>query len=48
MQMAIMLNDWVDGKYKPAYSGKQSACGITAQNNCTDCHGNDVPPPITG
>jgi len=43
---ALMLNDWAAGKYVPAYKGKQSACGITSQNNCTDCHGNNIPNPI--
>ena len=47
-KIATMLNAWSDGKYKASYTGKQSACGITAQNNCTDCHGSDVPPPIEG
>jgi hypothetical protein len=47
-QIAIMLNDWSDGKYKPAYTNKQSAIGITTQNNCTDCHGTDIPTPIKG
>ena len=45
-KVATMLNDWHDGKYKIAYDGKQSACGITSQNNCTDCHGTDIPAPI--
>jgi len=42
-QSAVMLNAWADGKYKPAYSGKQSDCGITSQNNCTECHGDNIP-----
>ena len=45
-QSAVMLNAWADGKYKPAYTGKQSDCGITAQNNCTECHGDDIPDTI--
>ncbi|MCK4910040.1 MAG: C_GCAxxG_C_C family protein [Thermodesulfovibrionales bacterium] len=45
-KIATMLNDWADGKYKPSYTNKQSAVGITTQNNCTGCHGSDVPSPI--
>lgn len=45
-QTAVLLNAWADGTYKPSYTGKQAACGITSQNNCTDCHGNNVPTPI--
>ena len=45
-QIATMLNAWHDGKYKPSYTGKQSASGITTQNNCMDCHGTDIPSPI--
>ena len=38
-----LLNDWKDGKYDTA-GLVPSECGITAQNNCNDCHGVDVPP----
>jgi hypothetical protein len=38
-----LLNDWHDGKYLATYSGHQTECGITSQNNCTECHGNDIP-----
>jgi hypothetical protein len=47
-QSVIMLNDWHDGKYTPAYKNKQSANGITSQNNCMACHDGDVPTPIKG
>ncbi len=47
-QIAVMLNDWHDGKYKRSYTGRQSDFGITTQNNCTDCHGSDVPTRIEG
>jgi hypothetical protein len=43
---AMMLNDWAAGKYKPAYTAKQSAGGINSQNNCMECHGTDVPSPV--
>ena len=38
-----LLNDWKDGKYETA-GEVPSECGITAQHNCNDCHGTDVPP----
>lgn len=38
-----LLNAWKDGKYETA-GEIPSACGITAQHNCTDCHGENVPP----
>ena len=44
-ETAKMLNAWADGKYttrhKPLHN--VAANGITSQNNCMDCHGNDVP-----
>ena len=42
-QAAVMLNAWADGTYVPSYTGKQSDCGITSQNNCTECHGSNIP-----
>jgi len=45
-QSAVMLNAWADGKYKPAYTNKQSAIGITSQNNCEECHGDKIPDTI--
>ena len=45
METARMLNAWKDGKFvarhKPLYN--VLANGITSQNNCMDCHGQDVP-----
>lgn len=40
-----MLNDWSDGKYKPKHKLRYNliANGITSQNNCMDCHGQNVP-----
>lgn len=45
MESAQMLNDWKDGKYKAKHTVLYNvkANGITSQNNCTDCHGNNVP-----
>lgn len=40
-----MLNKWKDGRYKPAHELRYNlkAHGITSQNNCMDCHGQNVP-----
>lgn len=46
MEAARMLNDWAaNGKYVPKHMPLYNviANGITSQNNCTDCHGHDVP-----
>lgn len=38
------LNAWKDGTYKPKSNWKPvGSFGITAQQNCTDCHGSDIP-----
>ncbi len=38
------LNAWKDGTYKPKATWKAvSNVGITAQQNCTECHGSNVP-----
>lgn len=49
MQTAQMLNAWKDGTYKAKHKPLYNviANGITSQNNCTDCHGNKVPPAET-
>ncbi|MDA8106308.1 MAG: C-GCAxxG-C-C family protein [Nitrospiraceae bacterium] len=40
------LNAWKDGKYaEKAAWGPVKDFGITAQQNCTDCHGSNVPTP---
>lgn len=40
------LNAWKDGKYQPASNWTPGRdLGITAQQNCTDCHGDKVPAP---
>lgn len=40
------LNAWKDGTFKPKATWKAvSNVGITAQQNCTECHGANVPMP---
>lgn len=40
------LNAWKDGSYKQKSSWKPASnVGITAQQNCADCHGANVPTP---
>ena len=46
MKTASLLNDWADGKYKPAQGSNVGDNGITTQENCTECHGDNVPTPI--
>jgi len=43
-QLVTHLNAWKDGDYDPhsSWSGVGSV-GITAQQNCTDCHGDSIP-----
>jgi hypothetical protein len=45
MRTVELLNDWVDGKYVPAHGSNVKENGITAQLNCSECHGDDVPTP---
>lgn len=48
METANMLNEWKkEGTYTPKHKPLFNvlANGITSQNNCTDCHGNNVPSP---
>ncbi len=47
MHTAKLLNDWADGKYKPSQGSNVKDHGITTQENCTECHGDNVPTPIT-
>lgn len=44
-----LLNAWKDGTYQAAsFHAPVKEFGITAQMNCMDCHGSDVPtPPAT-
>ncbi len=47
MEAAGMLNAWADSSYKPKHKPlyNVAANGITSQNNCTDCHGQNPPSP---
>jgi hypothetical protein len=40
-----LLNDWKDGKYKTKGDMPSKAYAITAQHNCTSCHGFRCPHP---
>ncbi len=40
-----LLNDWKDGKYQTKGTIPSKSYGITAQSNCTECHGSNVPTP---
>lgn len=33
-----LLNLWADGKYTPSHGSQAKTHGMTAQNNCGDCH----------
>jgi len=39
MQTAMLLNAWHDGSYVPKHGSQVKAHDMTAQNNCTECHG---------
>jgi len=45
MYAATLLNEWADGTYKPRNEPLANAFdnGITSQNNCDECHGDNVP-----
>lgn len=50
MEAARMLNEWKkEGKYTPRHRPLFNVLtnGITSQNNCKDCHGNNVPSPAS-
>ena len=43
-QLVQHLNDWKDGKYvSKANWAPVRDMGITAQQNCTECHGSNIP-----
>ncbi|GAB4388933.1 MAG: hypothetical protein Kow0025_11210 [Thermodesulfovibrionales bacterium] len=46
MRMATLLNALADGAYRPSHQAVANVkqFGITAQLNCTECHGGGVPP----
>ncbi len=39
------LNDYADGKFKPAHTAPVMTNHIPSQNNCNDCHGQNIPKP---
>jgi hypothetical protein len=45
MESTRMLNEWKDGRFKARHTllYNLKAHGITSQNNCMDCHGQNVP-----
>lgn len=47
METAMMLNAYAEGSYKPRHKPLYNviANGITSQNNCSDCHGQNPPSP---
>jgi hypothetical protein len=40
-----LLNAWKDGKYETKGIIPSANYGITAQNNCAECHGSNIPTP---
>jgi hypothetical protein len=48
METATMLNAYAEGTYKPKHKLLYNviANGITSQNNCSDCHGQNPPSPM--
>jgi len=42
-----LLNEWKDGEYV-TFGEIPSTCGITAQYNCNECHGDNIPDIPTG
>ncbi|MFH7321593.1 C-GCAxxG-C-C family (seleno)protein [Desulfurivibrio sp. D14AmB] len=44
-QTVTLLNQWHDGQYQTKGRLPSASYGITAQHNCTSCHGSDVPSP---
>lgn len=45
MRTVEFLNDWADGKFKAVHTAPVMTNQIPSQNNCTDCHGQNVPKP---
>jgi hypothetical protein len=39
------LNDWSDGKFKAVHKAPVMTNQIPSQNNCADCHGQNIPKP---
>jgi hypothetical protein len=45
-QTAVLLNQLHDGTFEPKNGSQAGSYGITAQNNCMECHGDNVPEPL--
>ncbi len=45
MHTTMLLNAWHDGSYEPKHGSQAKTHNMTAQNNCTECHGSNVPTP---
>jgi len=43
MKTAELLNLWADGKFVPTTKAPAFANEIPSQNNCTECHGTEIP-----
>jgi hypothetical protein len=43
MKTLELLNLWADGKFEAKTTAPVMANEIPSQNNCTECHGNDIP-----
>jgi hypothetical protein len=43
MKTVELLNLWADGKFEPTTTAPVMANEIPSQNNCTECHGSDIP-----
>ncbi len=47
METARRLNEWSDGKFKAEHKLPAMVYNVTAQHNCSECHGSSVPDVIT-
>jgi hypothetical protein len=43
MKTLVLLNLWADGKFEPTTKAPVFANEIPSQNNCTECHGDNIP-----
>ncbi len=43
MKTVELLNLWADGKFEPTIKSPVMANEIPSQNNCTECHGTNIP-----
>lgn len=43
MKTAELLNLWADGKFEPTTKAPVFTNEIPSQNNCTECHGTEIP-----